>query len=380
MRPAQPAGAGWDSLDAFIPRFARVKAFLLPLLRAGLSTQTRPSEMFSADKLKDQPMKIPLPLLAALAGLLSVSFNAAQATTIAENFSGDPASTGWSVYGNSSLFGWNATNQNLAVTWDSSQPNSYFTHAVGANLTKADDFLLGFDVRLNDIGPGTDPNKPFTFQIAMGLINLVQATNTGYHRASGFEAPNLVEFDYFWDSGYGATVSPVLISGLNEYNTGGFTFPLELAPGPTFHVAMLYTADDHTLRTTITSNGVAFGPVQDATLGAGFSDFIVDHFGVSSFNDAGQFPGYEGSVLAHGILDNFVFAAPPPVTWVAATGPGQIQFRSTTNWLYHLERSTDYQSWLPASAPVAGIAGTMMMHDTNPPTVSALYRVQAQWP
>ena len=336
--------------------------------------------MFPADKLKDQPMKIRLPLLAALASLLSVSLCSVRATTIAENFSGDPASSGWSVYGNPSLFAWNSTNQNLEVTWDSSQPNSYFTRAVGTNLTKAGDFLLGFDVRLNDIGPGADLNKPFTFQIAIGLINLAQATNTGFIRASGFEAPNLVEFDYFWDSGFGATVSPVLISGLNEYNAGGFTFPLELATGPTFHVTMLYTADDRTLRTTIMSNGVPFGPVKDATLGASFSDFTVDHFGVSSFNDAGQFPGYEGSVLAHGIVDNFIFAAPPPVTRVAATGTGQIQFRSTTNWLYQLERTTNFQSWLPASPAIAGVAGTMTMQDTNPPSGSAFYRVQANRP
>ena len=335
--------------------------------------------MFSTDKLKDQPMKIRLPLL-ALAGLLSVSFNSARATTITENFSSDPGSSGWSVYGNPSLFAWNSTNQNLGVTWDSSQPNSYFTRAVGTNLTKAGDFMLGFDVRLNDIGPGADLNKPFTFQIAIGLINLPQATNTGFIRASGFEAPNLVEFDYFWDSGFGATVSPVLISGLNEYNAGGFTFPLELATGPTFHVTMLYIADDRTLRTTITSNGVPFGPVKDATLGTNFSDFSVDHFGVNSFNDAGQFPGFEGSVLAHGVVDNFVFAAPPPVTRVTATGAGQIQFRGTTNWLYHLERTTDFQSWLPASASAAGTEGTMTMQDTNPPSGSALYRVQARLP
>lgn len=326
-------------------------------------------------------MKIRLLPLAALAGFLSVSVNPTSATTIAENFSSDPASSDWNVYGNPSLFAWNATSQNLEVTWDSSQPNSYFTRALGTNLTKASDFMLGFDVRLHDIGPGADVNKPFTFQIAIGLINLTQATNTGFIRASGFEAPNLVEFDYFWDSGFGATVSPVLISGLNEYNVGGFTFPLELATGPTFHVTLLYTADDRTLRTTITSNGIPFGPVQDATLDANFSDFTVDHFGVSSFNDAGQDPRYDvGSVLAHGVVDNFVFAAPPPVTRVAATGPGQIQFRGITNWLYALERTTNFQSWSPVSAPVVGIAGTMTMQDPNPPAGGALYRVQAQLP
>jgi hypothetical protein len=316
----------------------------------------------------------------ALASVLSVSPGSARATTITGTFSTDPESSGWVAYGNTSLFAWNSTNQNLEITWDSSQPNSYFTHAIGTKLTTASDFMLGFDLRLNDIGPGPDPTKPLTFQIALGLINLAQATNTGFIRGSGTDSPNLVEFDYFWDSGFGATVSPVMISSVNEFNDGGFTFPLELATGTTFHVTMLYTAEDRTLRTMMTSNGVPFGPVKDATLGSAFSDFDVDHFGVNSFNDAGQFPGFEGSVLAHGVCDNVLFAAPPPVTRVAATGAGQIQFRSTTNWLYHLERTTNFQSWLPASAAVAGLSGTMTIQDTNPPSGGAFYRVQARLP
>jgi len=316
----------------------------------------------------------------AFAGVLFLSINSARATTIAGTFATDPGSSGWRTYGNTNLFVWNSTNQNLEVTWDSSQPNSYFTHPIGTNLTTAGDFMFGFDLRLNDIGPGSDPGKPFTFQIAIGLINLAQATNTGFIRGSGYEAPNLVEFDYFWDSGFGATVSPVMISGANEFNDGGFTFPLELVTGATFHITMLYTAEDRTLRTMITSNGVAFGPVKDATLSPSFSDFIVDHFGVSSFNDAGQFPGFEGSVLAHGVVDNFLLAAPAPVTRVTATGMGQIQFQSTTNWLYQLERTTNFQSWQPASAAVVGISGTMTIQDTNPPSDGAFYRVQAQLP
>jgi len=55
-----------------------VKAFLLPSLRAGLSTKTRPLKMFSADKLKDQSMqKVRLSLLAA-AGLLVAFTSPAQ--------------------------------------------------------------------------------------------------------------------------------------------------------------------------------------------------------------------------------------------------------------------------------------------------------------
>ncbi|MFO1512503.1 MAG: hypothetical protein U1F83_06245 [Verrucomicrobiota bacterium] len=316
----------------------------------------------------------------AFASALFLSLGSSRATTIAENFAANPDSSGWVAYGNTNLFAWNSTNQNLEATWDSSQPNSYFSHPIGATLTATNDFMLGFDLRLSSIGPGPDPAKPYTFQIAVGLVNLAQATNAAFVRGSGYESPNLVEFDYFWDSGFGATVSPVMISKLNEFNDGGFTFPLELATGAMFHVTMIYTAQDRTLRTMITSNGVPFGPVKDATLGAGFSDFSVDHIGVSSYNDAGQFPGFEGSVLARGVLDNFLFTSPLPLTRLSATGAGQVQFQSTTNWLYQLERTTNFQVWLPASATVAGTGTNMTMQDTNAPASGAFYRVQAQLP
>lgn len=315
-----------------------------------------------------------------LAGVLVLSLSVARATTIVEEFSSDPLAQGWLATGNTNLFRWNDTNLNLEVTWDSSQANSFFCRPFGTNLTRADDFMLGFDLRLRDIGPGLDPSKPFTFQIAIGLLKLAQATNASFIRGSGSDSPNLVEFDYFWDSGFGATVSPVLISSNNEFSAGGFTFPLQLTTNTLFHVTMVYTADDRTLRTLMTSNGIPFGPVKDATLAASFSDFNVDHFGVSSYSDAGQFPGFEGSVLAHGVVDNFLFAAPPPVTKVMPLPNGQVQFRSTTNWLYILERTTDFQSWAMATPAVAGTGGTLLLQDTNPPAANAFYRVNARLP
>lgn len=322
------------------------------------------------------------PLL-ALAGVFAVSIPVAHATTLVENFSSHPLTTGWSVHGNAGLFAWNSTNQNLAVTWDSSQPNSFLHRGLGLTLHKTNDFLLAFDLRLADIAGGVDPNKPFPFQIAVGLMNPAQATNSNFIRGSGYQSPNLVEFDYFPGGIFDPTVSPVLISVSNEFNDGGFTFPLELATNTLFRVTLLYTASDRTLRTFMTSNGVPFGPVKDATLGAGFSDFAVTHLSISSYNDAGQYPGFEGSVLAHGVVDDFVFAAPPPVTKATAlpiAGGGQVQFQSTTNWHYHLQRTTNFQSWSAASESLPGTGGVMLLQDTNPPAAGAFYRVNAQLP
>jgi hypothetical protein len=319
----------------------------------------------------------------AFAGVLALSLNAARATTIVESFSSDPLARGWLVTGNTNLFRWNNTNHNLEVTWDSSQANSFFCREFGTNLTKASDFMVAFDLRLTDIKGGVNPNKPFPFQISLGLINLAQATNAGFIRGSGFESPNLVEFDYFPAAIFEPTVSPVLISSSNEFSDGGFTFPLELTTNALFRVTMTYTADDRTLRTLMTRNGIPFGRVQDATLGPSFSNFSVDHFGVSSYSDLGQFPGFEGSVLAHGVVDNFLFAAPPPVTKVTAVREARaakVQFPSTTNWLYTLERTTNFQSWATASSAVAGTGGTLALQDTNPPIANAFYRVNARLP
>ncbi|MCX8091789.1 MAG: hypothetical protein N3I86_12805 [Verrucomicrobiae bacterium] len=317
----------------------------------------------------------------AFAGAFLFTCNLTRAVTIAENFSADPLASGWSLHGNSQLFNWDATGRRLDVTWDSSQPNSYFCRPFGPVLTRTNDFLLSFDILLHDIGPGVDTNKTFTFQIAVGLMNLAQATNSGFIRGSGFQSPNLVEWNYFWDSGFGATISPVLISSNSQFSSGGFTFPLELATNTVYSVTMRYLAEEGRLVTVMKSNGVPIGPINDATLGPNFSDFAVDHLSVSSYNDAGQFPGFEGSVLAHGWVDNFVFAAPPPVTRVAAgNAPGSVQFRSTTNWLYHLERTTNFLTWTAVSALVPGTGGDMTLQDTNPPPGRAFYRVQARLP
>jgi hypothetical protein len=302
------------------------------------------------------------------------------ATTITENFSTDPLQNGWQIFGDTNLFQWDSTSQNLAVTWDSSQTNSYFYHPIGATLTKTNNFMLEFDFRLNDIAIGVDTNKPFTFQIAIGLLNFANATNEGFIVGSGYQAPNLLEFDYFPDSGFGASVTTPIISSANNFASGGFTYPLELTPGADYHAVMIYTADNQTLHSTLTSNGVPVGPLQDTKITGTFGDFNVDTISINSYSDVGQDPNYSGSVLAHGVFHSLFFANPLPVTRIDPGAPGNVQFTSTTNWLYTLERTTDLQSWTDASPVVSGIEGTLTLSDTNAPSDKAFYRVRAQRP
>jgi len=76
----------------------------------------------------------------ALVGLSTFSTLSSVATTLEEDFSSDPATRGWRTFGARSLFNVDSTNQNLRVTWDSSQTNSYFYHSLGTILGKNDDF------------------------------------------------------------------------------------------------------------------------------------------------------------------------------------------------------------------------------------------------
>ena len=315
----------------------------------------------------------------AIASLFAVA--AVHAALVSEKFTTNPDARGWQIFGDTNLFQWNPANQNLAVTWDSAQTNSFFYHPLGAVYSKTNDFLITFDVRLNDIAVGTTPGLPYTFEIAIGLINTGIATSGNYLRGYG-EFPNLVEFDYFPNdiNGYGATVSTLMISAQTNYSSGGFTDPLEMQTNKLYHVVMIFTATNQVLHTTMTADGAAFGPVQNAFLGAGFDSFQVDAIAINSYNHAGQFPGYGGSVLAHGTVDNLAFASPLPIEKIKTVTAGEIQFTSDTNWLYTLEQSGDFKNWTAAAPASLGNGTNLILQATNLPAGKSLYRVRAELP
>src|SRR5215471_7678308 len=126
-------------------------------------------------------------VLPALAGLF-VSF-AASAVTLTNDFS-SPGPDGWQVYGDTNLFFRDALIQHLEVTWDSSQPNSYYYHPLGVTLTKDYDFTIDFDLQLNDITSGNEEGKTSAMPIAVGFLNLTNATSAGFSRGLYGSAPS----------------------------------------------------------------------------------------------------------------------------------------------------------------------------------------------
>ena len=305
------------------------------------------------------------------------------AVSIQEDFVAHPSTRQWRAFGDGSLFSWNRTNQNLEVTWDSSRPNSYFASPLNTVLSRSDDFSILFDLWLRDITVGTTPGKPFTFQLAIGLINRAEATSTNFLRGTGTDSPDVMEFDYFPDSGFGATVSPTVISSNGQF-ASSFNFPLELTNHVWFHVAMSYTASNQTLVTTMTQNGMAFGPIQAVTLDTNFTDFRADHFAVASYSDGGQDPQFAGSILAHGVVDNVVVTVPEPAVLDLAgamvNGGWRTEFMARTNWLYALEWTSDFQSWNTVSQVARGADQRLTLADTNATTANGFYRVRAERP
>jgi len=326
---------------------------------------------------------------AKLTGVLCFAFAscvAASAVTLVENFSTDPFTRGWSIFGNTNLFQWDSTNQKLRVTWDSAQTNSYFHLPLGTILSRRDDFAMGFDLMLDDYVIGSTPGKLGTFETAIGCLNLEQATRTNFFRGAGVNATygpkNLVEFNFFpaFDS-FLPTIGQVIVSTNNSwlYNDSNRQ---EMTPGETFRVFMSYVAATRTLSTVISNNALQYGLTQTISVPTNF-DFRVATFSVSSYSDAIQ-PPPPGSIRAHGTVDNITITMPPPpvmnLTGAFSNGLWRVQFLSRSNWLYALERSLDFQPWTNASALIAGNATNLVLSDANPPSGRALYRVRAQYP
>jgi len=316
-----------------------------------------------------------------MSGLVAASI--CGAATITGDFSADPLQNGWRIFGDTNLFAWDSTNQNLAVTWDSSQTNSYFYHPFGTILAGSDDFGISFDLQLADIAIGVNPAKTNTFELAVSFINFVNATNTDLERGTGrtsHGARNTCEFDYFPNSGKGATISPTIISSNNQFATT-FAFPFALDPGALFHVTMNYTATNQTLHTAMTRNGAPFaaGAIPDVLLGTNF-DFRLDNFAIINWSDAGA----DGSLLAHGTVDNFVVTVPPPpvedLTGAFSNNAWQAQFISQSNWLYSLQQTTDFVSWNDVSISTSGNVTNLFLPDTNAISDKSFYRIRADRP
>jgi hypothetical protein len=333
----------------------------------------------------------------ALAGLSVVSVSGA--VTIAEDFAANPLSKGWQVFGETNLFAWNSTNRDLEVTWDSSQANSYFYYPLGAQFTRYDDLSAEFDLRLADIASGVEPGKTGPLEIGIGFLNFTDATSTNFMRGAWGSAPNVAEFDYYAPGFYdfGGSIWPIVptttasfISGVNSQHYAPAyldAYEYGLPTNQAVHVRLNYDGLSQTATLVVTTNGVPLATLPGLVLNiatnsqfTGADDFQVDIFSISSYSSAGD--DYD-SVLAHGTVGSLVVTATlRPIGRLSGefttNGVWQAWFFGRTNWVYTLERTTDFGSWTPVSPTMRGTGEDMILQDTNTVAGRAFYRVQAQ--
>jgi len=288
-----------------------------------------------------------------------------------EDFASDPQLRNWISFGASELFRWNQAAQRLDVTWNSGKPNSYFRLPLGTVLTRQDDFSVELDLTLNHISAGGGADKPGTFQIAFGFQKRLDAEKPEFVRGAGDRSPNLVEFNFFPDTGFGPTVWPAVVSsrGRFNYNNAGDFSLFDLPVGVPLRIVLRYASSQETASILVTTNGVPVGPVADAPLSPTFTGFELDTLSISSYSDAGQSPFLPGSILAQGELDNVTVTIPPPPiqdeSGAIVDGRWEQTLTSRPGWEYTLEATVDFASWKAVSAPKPGSGGSIRLRDLS---------------
>lgn len=306
----------------------------------------------------------------------------ATAFEISDDFHTDPLTNGWRLLGDTNFVRWDATNQGLAVAWDSSRSNSFLFLPLPMLLSDTDNFAFSFDLRMADATPRDPTHRPAAIQIAFGLVQQARLPD-GYATRLRGTAQDLVEFDWFADSeipGYGdspATVSPAIFG---EGGARAFSFNnyFDLADGATWSVRCAFTATNGTLAATLLRNGAAAGPVNPVLLPAGFASFAVDAFAVIGWNESAT---AADSLIAHGTLSQVVLELPdPPIGAVAMPVPGTVQFPSLAGWRYTLVASADLSSWTDVNV-LGGTGGPLTLSDPRDGVFTRqFYRVRADRP
>ena len=288
-------------------------------------------------------MKITINLLLAIA-FFGIESHVSANNWHYETFDSNPMSRGWSIHGDKSLFNWNENSKSLQVIWDSEKPNSFFYKPLGLVLTESDSFAFTFQITLDSVKAGYLEGKPYSFEVSLGFLNLASAKVKGFDRGTGSDSPNLVEWDYFPDTGFGATVSPALASDKSEFSAG-FTFPAELLIGKTYSVKLSFNAEEKLLKTDMLENGKPWEKIAEVKIGSDFRGFFVDAFSISNFSAKDS----ESSLLAIGTVDDIAITSSGSLPSLIGMKTNDSEWQAKT-FLYDsnkwkIEGSGDFRSW-----------------------------------
>lgn len=106
-------------------------------------------------------------------------------------------------------------------------------------------------------------------------------------------------------------------------------------------------------------------------IGTRFVDFTLTNRMVTGMNDAS----------ADNLSFTLTYIGPPTITAYGSNTNGWlVEFTTSSNRLYVLERSVDFTLWDELTAPTSGSGSTMTLTDTNPPPGQAFYRISRRTP
>jgi hypothetical protein len=222
-------------------------------------------------------------------------------------------------------------------------------------------------------------------------------TDPSFGRNNYGATPNVAGLDYYTDGYFvdggvvypsDATTTPTFVSGTDSFDYAPSMsiaiYDDRLPDNQTVHLCFSYTASNQTAVIVVTTNGVPLVSLPPLALTGtnGFYEtsynFHLDTFCIcnfSSYNDPSD------SVLAHGTIANLVVNVPPPAQNLSgsfANGIWQVQFTDHLDWMYTLQRTTNFSSWLDVSAAVSGNGTNLVLVDSDPPPAGAYYRVSAE--
>ena len=127
----------------------------------------------------------------------------------------------------------------------------------------------------------------------------------------------------------------------------------------------------------VSTNGQIFSSLPNIYAGP-ITDFRIDTVSITSYG------GGAAGTPAHGTVDNLVVTLPPPpvqnLSGTLTNGIWQAQFLSRSNWLYTLQRTTNFSSWNSVSPATSGNGTNLFLPDTNAPVARVFYRVKADRP
>ena len=266
-------------------------------------------------------------------------------------------------------FAWDEAAGNLRVTWDSEQPNGFFHLPLPTTLTDVDDFEMWFDVTLESLGVGFDSGSIYAYEVlSVGFINRGMAFSEEFRRTNASRSPNILEFDYFPDTGFKDTVAIVAVDSESRYANPSHNFPLTLATAVAHSVSIVYSAEDRTVRTTMTVAGEPFGTIKDVVLPTPdrFAGFSFDAFSISVYQDFTSW----GWMTATGTIDNVRLLLPDPPELeleVASAGDSlMVRFEALAGWRFQVQRSEDLGEWTDVGHPVIGVGQPVELAGIRP--------------